>query len=85
MDGYACDRSNLYRAMDVSVRCCAHRRSNYGDEATPHAHWSDGNPTVLFAGEAPYLIVDINDAWVRGFSRVEIIGKPMTLIQGPAT
>ena len=58
-------------------------------EATPH--WCGvvgvGVAAVLFAGEPPYLIVDVNDAWLQtcGFSRVEIIGKPMTMIQGPAT
>ena len=79
--------------MDISRLVCPPPQTGVPDTAEPKPltpNWLPSaaeNPAVLFAGEAPYLIVDVNDAWLRacGFSRVEIIGKSMTLIQGPET
>ena len=44
-------------------------------------------PSVLFSGVAPFLVTDVNDVWLCtcGYSRKEVIGNTMRIIQGPGT
>lgn len=45
-------------------------------------------PAVLVAGLAPYVIVDVNDEWLRACSygsREQVVGQTLSIIQGPQT
>lgn len=45
-------------------------------------------PAVLVAGMAPYVIVDVNDEWLRACSygsREQVVGQTLSIIQGPQT
>ena len=44
-------------------------------------------PALLFSGYPPFSVTDVNDLWLQlcGFSRHEVIGQTMRIIQGPET
>jgi hypothetical protein len=44
-------------------------------------------PALLFSGYSPFPVTDVNDLWLQasGFSRKEVIGQTMRIIQGPET
>ena len=44
-------------------------------------------PAVLFSSKSPFPVLDVNDAWLStcGFTREEVIGQTMKIIQGPRT
>jgi len=44
-------------------------------------------PQLVTAGEPPYTILDVNEAWLQvcEFSRDEVVGQTLRLLQGPRT
>lgn len=68
----------MHAGMSLSDLC---------DENDSTFHIPQEVPAVLFSGRAPYLVVDVNNLWLKtcGCERREVIGKTMSIIQGPAT
>eukprot|EP01050_Picozoa_sp_SAG11_P003292 SAG11_NODE_183_length_13181_cov_4.027672_3_plen_572_part_00 len=80
---------------DVAAHCQLDqgRDKSYGDPAASALYTrrcnvhSYSDPAVMFSGHKPYPVVDVNDVWLQtcGFTRDEVVGATMRIIQGPAT